>query len=89
MKVMTNPKSCCAGLSCRKDLVLVEEVDKNDKPIKDLVLSINGDLFSKSMQITVLSGQKDKHKRSINLPASCEHRHNMTIKHIMNNVITW
>ena len=49
MKVMKNPKRFCAGISCRKDMVSVEEVDKNDKPIKDLVLSINGDVFSKSV----------------------------------------
>ena len=70
-------------------LHLINGADKNDNPIKDLVLSINGVVFSKSVQITVLPGQKGKHKRSINLPSSCEHRQNMTIKHIMNNVITW
>ena len=78
MKVMTHPKRCCDGISFRKDLVSVEEVDKNDKPIKDLVLSINGVVLSKSVQITMLlrdidTRHKGKHKRSINLLASCEH----------------
>ena len=89
MKVMTNPKRCCVGISYRKDLVLVEEANKNGKPVKDLVLSINGVIFSKSVQIKVLPRQKGKHKRIINLPSSCEHRKNMTIKPKMNNVITW
>ena len=75
-------------------LQLINGANKNDKPIKDLVLSINGDVFSKSTQIIVLAGdidirQKGKHKRSINLPACCEHRKSMTIKHRMNNLITW
>ena len=59
MKVMTNPNRCCAGISRRKDLFPVEEADKNDKPIKHLVLSINGVVFSKSTQITVLPGDID------------------------------
>ena len=54
MKVMKIPKRCCTSISCRKDLVPVEEADKDDKPIKDLKLLINGDVFSKSAQITVL-----------------------------------
>ena len=75
-------------------LQLINGANKNDKPIKDLVLSINGVVFSKSAQITVLPGdidtrQKGKHKRSIKLPAIYEHRQNMTVKHRMNNVITW
>ena len=74
-------------------MVPVEEAYKNDNPIKDLVFSINGVFFSKSVQIIVLpcdidTRQKGKHKRSINLPASCEDMQNMTIKHRMNNVIT-
>ena len=56
MKVMINPKMCCGGISYRKDLVPVEEADKNDNPIKDLVLSINGVVLSNFMQITVLPG---------------------------------
>ena len=59
MKVMTNPKRRCAGISCRKDLVLVEEEDNNEKPIKDLVLLINGVVFSKFAQIIVLPGNID------------------------------
>ena len=89
MKVMTNPKRCCVGISCRKDLVLIEEENKNENPINDLVLSINGVVFSRYAQIIVLPRdidtiQKSKHRRNINLPVSCEHRKNMIIKHIMN-----
>ena len=54
MKVMTNTKRYCTGISHRKDLVLVEEADNNENPIKDLLLSINGVFFSRSMQIIVL-----------------------------------
>ena len=89
MKVMKNTKTYFSDISCRKGLVLVEEADRNDKPTKDLVLSINGVVFSNSMEITMLPGRKGKHKRSINLPSSYEHRKNMTIKNRMNNVITW
>ena len=59
MKVMTNPNRCCVGIPCRKDLVPIEEADNNDNPIKDLVLSINGDVFPKFAQITVLPGDID------------------------------
>ena len=37
----------------------MEEAENNDNPIKDLVLSINGDVFSKSVQIIVLPGHID------------------------------
>ena len=86
---MASPKRCCIGISCRKDVIPREEADNNDKPIKYLVLLKNGVVLSRTAQIIVLPGQKGKHKRIINLYVSCEHRKNMTIKHIMNNVITW
>ena len=54
MKVMANPKRCCAGISYMKDMVPVEEANNNDNPINDLVPSINGVVFSRSMKITVL-----------------------------------
>ena len=56
---MTSTKVCCAGIACRMDLVLEEEADKNDNSNKDLVLLINGIVFSKSTQITVLPGDID------------------------------
>ena len=40
-------------------LELINGEDMNDNPIKDLVMSINGDVFSKSAQITVLPGDID------------------------------
>ena len=63
MKVMKNKKRFCVGISCRKDLVSIEEAKKNNKPIKDLVLSINGDVFSKSAQIIVLPGDIDTRQK--------------------------
>ena len=48
----------------RISLRLINGVDKNDEPIKDFVLLINGDVFSKSAQITVLPGDIDTRQKS-------------------------
>ena len=84
-----SPKGCSIGMACRKDILSVVEEDKNDKPIKELVVSKNTVVFSKSAQIKVLPGDiysrhEAKHRRDINLPYSCEHRKNMIIEHRMN-----
>ena len=47
--MMTSLKKCCDGIPCREDPIPVEEVDMNDKPIKDSGLSNNQDYFSRSM----------------------------------------
>ena len=71
-------------------LQLINGEDKNDKPIKDLILLINGVVFSRSVQLTKLPGdidigQRAKHRRNIKLLTSCgpehdyQHRRNINL----------
>ena len=69
-------------MTCRRTLLLGEEKPKNDKPIKDLLLSKNRVVFPRPPQIEVLPrdrsvGRGAEHRRDINLRASYEHRQNM------------
>ena len=44
------------GLSCRKDLILIEEADKSGEPFKESILSKDKAVSFGSMQITSLPG---------------------------------
>ena len=72
-------RKCCDDMSYRKDLILVEEVDKSGNPIKESVLSKDRVVSSESMQMIALPGGRDtrqraKHRRNINLPSSGEYK---------------
>ena len=55
-RMMMTLRKCYAHISYRGDLVLVEEDDMNDGPIKDSGMSNNHDFFSRSTRIIVLPG---------------------------------
>ena len=51
---MTSLRRCYAGIADGRVFIVVVEVEKNDKPIKDLVTTINEDIISMYAQVIVL-----------------------------------